>query len=112
MNTNVELGDTVEDVYTQFVGIAVGRTEWLYGCTRIGIEPTELKDGKPIETVWFDEQRVYILSKSPPLINHQRETLRAQAAKYILSNEQQIMAEMNTVDKSNADGGPQNDPVR
>ena len=50
---------------TGFEGIAIGRTEWMYGCTRYAIEPTELKDGKPIEAQWFDEQRVEAVAEAP-----------------------------------------------
>ena len=63
MNKNaVQLGDKVKDVYTGFTGIAVARTEWLYGCARISIEPDKLSgDGNPIESQTFDEQRVEII---------------------------------------------------
>ena len=54
----VKLGTKVKDSITGFSGIAVCRTEYLYGCVRIGIEPQELKDGKPVETHYFDEQRL------------------------------------------------------
>ena len=54
----IELGSRVRDIYTGLEGIAIGRTEWMYGCNRIGIEPTELHDGKPIAAQWFDEQRI------------------------------------------------------
>jgi len=58
----MKLGARVKDNLTGFEGVMTGKTEWLYGCVRIGIEPTELdKDGKPQETMWFDEQRVEIV---------------------------------------------------
>lgn len=55
------LGSQVRDTVTGFSGIAAARTEWVYGCTRIGIESKKLHEGKPIETQWFDEQRVEIV---------------------------------------------------
>lgn len=58
----MKLGDRVRDRYTGFQGILVARTEWLYGCTRVGIECSDLKDGKPIEPQWFDEQRVELVA--------------------------------------------------
>jgi hypothetical protein len=54
----VKLGERVMDRITKFEGIATARSEYLYGCVRILVEPTELKDGKPVEGQWFDEQRV------------------------------------------------------
>jgi hypothetical protein len=57
----VKLGDKVKDRITGFTGIATGRHEYLTGCTRITIEPQELKDGKPVASEWFDVQRVEVL---------------------------------------------------
>lgn len=59
--TKLQLGDTVKDSITGFQGIAVGRTAWLYGCDRIGVEPREMKDGKTIDIAWFDEARLVVL---------------------------------------------------
>jgi len=65
----VILGSKVKDTLTGFSGIATARTEWLYGCARISIEPTELKDGKPIEAQWFDEQRVEVIKELAPTVS-------------------------------------------
>ena len=54
----VQLGSRVKDVITGFTGIAVGYSQWMYGCNRIVIEGEALKEGKPIGTQWFDEQRI------------------------------------------------------
>ncbi|HAM56249.1 MAG TPA: hypothetical protein DCQ64_12950 [Candidatus Rokubacteria bacterium] len=54
----IQLGDRVRDNITGFEGVATGRTEYLYGCVRICIEPSALQEGKPIEAIWFDEQRL------------------------------------------------------
>lgn len=62
----VQLGDLVRDHYTGFSGVAVGRTDWLYGCSRIHIEPLELREGKTIEAQWFDEQRVEVVERRSP----------------------------------------------
>lgn len=64
----IRLGSTVRDVYSKFEGIAIARTEWLYGCSRILIEPEALHDGKPIENVWFDEQRVEVIKDAGPVV--------------------------------------------
>ena len=65
----VPLGSRVRDTLTGFTGIAVCRVIWLHGCTRIGIEATELRDGKPIDTQHFDEQRVEIIEVLAPTVS-------------------------------------------
>ena len=53
---NIKLGQKVRDRITGIEGIAIGRTEWLYGCNRIVIQPKGTgSDGKPIESVVVDE---------------------------------------------------------
>lgn len=64
----IKLGDLVKDTYTGFTGIAVARTIWLYGCNRIVIEPTALKDGSPIKAESFDEQRIELLESRAPIV--------------------------------------------
>jgi hypothetical protein len=54
----VKLGTKVKDNLTGFAGIAVSRTEYLYGCVRVGVESPELKEGKPQDIQFFDEQRL------------------------------------------------------
>ncbi len=65
----IKLGNKVRDSLTGFEGIAIGRTEWMYGCTRIGIDPVGLHDGKPIDTQWFDEQRVELVEDAEPAVS-------------------------------------------
>lgn len=60
---HVELGDRVKDKVTGFTGIAIGRTDWLYGCTRISVLPEHLHDGKPIDAHSFDEPQLEILAR-------------------------------------------------
>jgi len=59
----INLGDRVEDTVTNFRGIAVARTEWLYGCVRIAVQPEKLdeKTGKPLEDQVFDEPQLRVL---------------------------------------------------
>jgi hypothetical protein len=66
---SIKLGSKVRDTYTGFEGIAVARTEWLYGCARIMIEPTALKDGSPIKAEGFDEQRVVLIAEQEPVVS-------------------------------------------
>lgn len=66
----IKLGSKVKDTLTGFEGIATGRTEWLYGCVRITIEPDKLdKDGKCIPSEWFDEQRVELVTEKAPTVS-------------------------------------------
>jgi hypothetical protein len=51
----IKLGSVVTDSITGFKGIAVSRTEYIYGCSRVGVQPKEIKDGTPIAAQFFDE---------------------------------------------------------
>lgn len=51
----IKLGDKVKDKISGFIGIVVACTDWMHGCTRIGVQPTKLKDdGTLIDAQWFD----------------------------------------------------------
>lgn len=54
----IELGNTVTDTITGFTGVAVGKTLYLHGCTRVRVQPKELKDGKVQESEIFDEKQL------------------------------------------------------
>lgn len=53
--TKPKLGDKVKHRVNGFIGIVTGRTEWLYGCVGLTVQSQQLKDGKPIESVCYDE---------------------------------------------------------
>jgi hypothetical protein len=55
-----ELGDRVSDRITGQIGVITSRAEHLFGCARYWIEPQELKDGKPIDGRWIDEDALDI----------------------------------------------------
>lgn len=58
------LGARVRDRLTGFTGIVIARTEWLYGCVRVGIAPEEVEDGKqPADDWWCDEGQVEVLEE-------------------------------------------------
>lgn len=63
--TRLNLGARVKDLVTGFEGSAYSRTEFMYGCNRIGVEPLTLKDGKPQEVQYFDEQRIEVVEDAP-----------------------------------------------
>ena len=59
MKTN--LGDKVKDTVTGFTGIVIGRTTFLHGCVRCGVQSDKLKDGRPSDAVWIDEPQLEIV---------------------------------------------------
>ncbi len=61
----IQLGDKVKDRTTGFEGVVVARTDWLYGCTRFGVQSEGLHEGKPLEAEWFDEQALDECSEEP-----------------------------------------------
>lgn len=54
----LELGSKATDKHTGFTGIVMAVTSYLYGCSRYGLQPLELKDGKPQDWVWIDEPQL------------------------------------------------------
>ena len=59
----IKLGNKAKDKITGFVGIAVARTEYLTGCTRISLQSPELHDGKPQDWVGFDEDQLELVEE-------------------------------------------------
>ncbi|MEN6474373.1 MAG: hypothetical protein ABFD81_10190 [Syntrophaceae bacterium] len=62
---SIELGDRVKDKISGISGIAVGVTEWLYGCRRFVLQPEETKDGRPVESFSLDEPQLELIKKNP-----------------------------------------------
>lgn len=60
----VKLGAKVRDTITGLEGIVIHKTEWLNGCWRIGVQPQELKDGKPVEYSVFDVEQLELVAES------------------------------------------------
>lgn len=89
--TRIELGDKVRDRMTGFEGIVIARTEWLYNCTRITVQPTALKDATVAEAHTFDEPQVELV---------QRGAFRARAGVDTPTPE------------SDKTGGPRDEPAR
>lgn len=59
----LELGLRAKDKITGFEGVLTSRCEFLTGCNRYCIQPTELRDGKPIDSLYFDEAQIEVVSK-------------------------------------------------
>jgi hypothetical protein len=64
-----ELGDKVRDRITGMTGIVTARSEHLFGCERYWVEPQEMKDGKPVDGRWFDQDSVELMK--PGVIKRQ-----------------------------------------
>lgn len=62
----INLGDKVRDRITGLTGIAIGRTEWLFGCVRMIVQPQELREGKPIDAVSIDEPQLDLVEAAKP----------------------------------------------
>jgi hypothetical protein len=56
--SRVKLGKTYKDSITGFEGVAVSRTEYLYSCVRVAIQPVTLHEGKPVDCYIFDEHQL------------------------------------------------------
>lgn len=72
----IKLGYMVKDIITGFEGMAIGRTDWLYSCSRIGVRSSQLVDGKPVEDQWFDEQQLEIKKECEPPVSKDSTTER------------------------------------
>jgi hypothetical protein len=56
-----ELGKKAKDKISGMSGILTARCEFLTGCNRYCVTPQELKDGRPIEGMYFDEAQIEII---------------------------------------------------
>ena len=57
----IRLGSKVRDKITGFQGIVTGAAEYLTGCIQYAVKPPVDKDGKMIDAVWLDEDRLELL---------------------------------------------------
>jgi len=58
------LGSKVRDRVTGYTGIVIGQTSWLYGCRRYTVQSQEMKDGKPVDAMSFDEDALETIEES------------------------------------------------
>ncbi len=59
-NDRVPLGSKVKDKITGFTGIVVGLVEYISGCNQVLVSPPVDKEGKHVDSHWFDVQRLEI----------------------------------------------------
>lgn len=60
---SLKLGRKAKDKITGFAGILTGKVEYLYGCAQWGITPGMGKDGKTVDTQFFDEGRIEVIGE-------------------------------------------------
>ena len=70
----IELGQTVKDKVSGFVGVAVTSHEYLNGCRRISVQPPVDKDGKLPDVVTFDEPQLEASSVTPVIEGDNNDT--------------------------------------
>ena len=64
LGKKIRCSQSVLDILSGLEGVVVARTEWLYGCVRLAVQPPGSKDGRPYEPFWVDEPQVKVV-KAP-----------------------------------------------
>ncbi len=59
----IELGDTVECIYTGLTGIAVSKLRFINKCVQFELAGKVGKDNKPTEGVYIDSQSLKIIKR-------------------------------------------------
>jgi hypothetical protein len=57
----VNLGDLARDTVTGFQGIATVRSDYISGCSRVGLQPLCGEDGKIPDAQHFDEPMLEVI---------------------------------------------------
>lgn len=66
--SQIKLGDRIRDTISGFSGVAAAHTYFLNGCERWLIEPEHIREGKVLDSVWFDAQQVDLfIPKAEPV---------------------------------------------
>jgi len=60
----INLGDKARDKITGFEGVCTVRSEYISGCTRIGLQPPIDKDGKIPDAGHFDEPMLEVIAQA------------------------------------------------
>ena len=63
MEFKFSLGDEVRDRITKYEGVIIGRTQWLTNCNTYLVKSRSLRDGKPMDSVSFDEPSIDLIAK-------------------------------------------------
>lgn len=57
----VQLGDIAKDTITGLTGAVIAKHEYLNGCVRVSLQPSEVKDGRPVEATTFDVEQIEVV---------------------------------------------------
>ena len=72
----IPLGAVAQDTISGFEGVVVARTEWLYGCVRLVLQPQELHEGQPVEAQTFDEPQLIQMTGDPVAVKEKKKKVR------------------------------------
>lgn len=78
-NMKFALGDKLEDRITGFVGVVVGRADYITGCNTYLLVPKTDDPCKRPDGEWFDEQRLELLQSKSVVISEE-DNVRAPGA--------------------------------
>ena len=59
--SKIKLGSEVREKITGFKGIVTAHCEYLTGCDRYCVQPTELLNGAPQDSIYFDEGQLEVV---------------------------------------------------
>ena len=59
----IELGDTVKDIHSGFVGTAVVYSKFFNGCEQFEVAPKVGKDNRPVDSIGIDIQSLKIVKR-------------------------------------------------
>lgn len=65
---NDRLGRTYKEQISGVEGVAVGHCEYLTGCNQTLIQPRLAEGGKPVESHWFDDQRLLLVPEKERVV--------------------------------------------
>jgi hypothetical protein len=102
----IKLGHIVKDRISGFTGVVVARTEWLFGCVRVNVEPMKLdKDDKAVGSRVFDEPQLEIVGEHAVMNLVERDDVSPETEKRV----QKTLASSSYGDRP--DVGRRSDPV-
>ena len=67
---DISIGDKVKDKVSGFVGIVTGVVDYISGCKQALVAPVVDKDGKLLDSNWFDIQRLDVVDANVLRLNN------------------------------------------
>ena len=69
----IEIGLTVKDKITEFVGVVIGEVKYITGCVQFLVQPVCKKDGIKPSSEWFDDKRLTVLKKKKIVMDEKKD---------------------------------------